>query len=73
MKIETTQDMEKIIKEYANSSDGDWYFIINKEFVDGIEKWLWEYTYSPDGWWLNYKTYPIQNEEQMYVLQLYGR
>lgn len=71
MGIITTQDMEKIVEQFgASAYDDDWYFIINKEFVDGINKWLWEYIYSLEGSWLNYKIYPTQNEEQMYILQL---
>ena len=33
--------MEKIVEQFgASAYDDDWYFIINKEFVDGINKWL---------------------------------
>ena len=39
MGIITTQDIEKIVKEFGESVyDDDWYLIINKEFVDGISK-----------------------------------
>ena len=73
MGIITTQDIEKIVQQYADSSDGDWYFIVNKEFLDGIDKWLWEYSISEEGWWLNYQIYTAQNEEQMYILRFYNR
>ena len=71
MEIKTTQDIEKIVEQYADSSDDCWYLIINKEFVDGIEKWLWEYSISEEGSWLNYILNSTLNEEQIYVLQLF--
>lgn len=70
MGIITTQDIEKIVEQYANSSDDCWYLIINKEFIDGIEKWLLEYSISKEGSWLNYSLYSTINEEQIYILQL---
>ena len=74
MGIITTQNMEKIVEQFgASAYDDDWYFIINKEFVDGINKWLWEYSISEKGWWLNYQIYKIQNEEQMYIIRFYNR
>ena len=71
MGIITTQDIEKIVKQFGESLDDCWYLIVNKEFVDGIEKWLWEYSISEEGSWLNYILNTTINEEQMYVLQLF--
>ena len=73
MGIITTQDIEKIVEQYADSSDDDWYFIVNKEFIDGIDKWLFEYSIGEEGWWLNYQIYKAQNEEQMYIIRFYNR
>ena len=70
MEIKTIQDIEKIVEQYADASDDCWYLIINKEFIDGIKKWLWEYSISEEGSWLNYSLYSTINEQQIYVLQL---
>ena len=74
MGIITTQDMEKIVKEFGESTyDDDWYLIINKEFVDGIRKWLDSYVYTIEGEWLSYSLKEALNETGIYILHLYSR
>ena len=66
------EDIKNAVKEFGESTHGtQQYFIIHKEFVDGIDKWLNEYTRTADGDWLGYYIQQSQNEEQMYVLVLY--
>lgn len=74
MGIITTQDMEKIVEQFgASAYDDDWYFIINKEFVDGIRKWLDSYVYTIEGEWLSYSLKEALNETGIYILHLYSR
>ena len=74
MGIITTQDIEKIVKEFGESTyDDDWYLIINKEFVDGIRKWLDSYVYTIEGEWLSYSLKEALNETGIYILHLYSR
>lgn len=72
MGIITIQDIEKIVKKFGKSSigDGDWYFIIKKEFVDGIREWLDDYIYTDEGQWLGYSLKESKNETEVYVLRL---
>lgn len=66
------EDIKNAVEKFGHTTHGtQWYFVIHKEFVDGIDKWLEEYTDSADGDWLCYRIYQSQNEEQMYVLILY--
>ena len=74
MEIKTLEDIEKIVKEFGESAyDDDWYFIINKEFVDGIRKWLDSYVYTIEGEWLSYSLKEALNETEIYILHLYSR
>lgn len=66
------EDIKHAVEKFGEMAHGtQWYFIINKEFIDGIEKWLWEYTFTPDGRWLRYSIQQSQNEEFKYILILY--
>lgn len=73
MGIITTQDIKIIVEKFGESTigDGDWYFIVKKEFVDGIRGWLDGYTYTDEGQWLGYSLHQSANEEEVYVLRLY--
>lgn len=74
MGIITTQDIEKIVEEFGESTtgDGDLYLVVNKEFADGIRKWLDDYIYSDDeGQWLGYTLIESKNETEVYILRLY--
>ena len=74
MGIITTQDIEKIVEQFgATAYDDDWYLIINKEFVDGIRKWLDSYVYTIEGEWLSYSLKEALNETGIYILHLYSR
>ena len=76
MGIITTQDIKEIVRKFGKSSigDGDWYFIIKKEFVDGIRDWLDDYIYGDDdeGQWLGYTLIESKNETEVYILRLYA-
>ena len=74
MEIITTQDMKKIVVDFGQTTigDGDWYFIVKKEFVDGIKAWLEGYTFTDDGQWLSYSLQESKNETEVYVLRLYA-
>ena len=75
MGIITTQDIKEIIRKFGKSSigDGDWYLVVNKEFADGIRKWLDDYIYDDDdeGQWLGYTLIESKNEPGVYILRLY--
>lgn len=66
------EDIKNFVQKTAESCDDGypWYFVIHKEFVDGIVKWLDEYINSEEGDWLDYTVEQSQNEEFMYVLIL---
>lgn len=66
-------DIKNAVEKFGDTPHGtQWYFIIHKEFVDGIVGWLREYTNTSDGDWLGYAIIQPQNEEQMYILILYA-
>lgn len=75
MGIITTQDIKKIVEEFGESTigDGDLYLIVNKEFADGIQRWLDDYIYGDDdeGQWLGYTLIESKNEPEVYILRLY--
>lgn len=75
MGIITTQDIKKIVEKFGETTtgDGDWYFVIKKEFVDGIVGWLDDYIYDDDdeGQWLGYTLIESKNETDVYILRLY--
>lgn len=75
MGIITTQDIKKIVEEFEEGTigDGDLYLIVNKEFADGIRKWLDDYIYDDDdeGQWLGYTLVESENEPGVYILWLY--
>lgn len=75
MGIITTQDIEKIVEEFGESTigDGDLYLIVKKEFADGIQRWLDDYIYGDDdeGQWLGYTLIESKNEPEVYILRLY--
>lgn len=75
MGIITTQDIEKIVEKFGETTtgDGDWYLVVNKEFADGIRKWLDDYIYDDDdeGQWLGYTLIESKNEPGVYILRLY--
>lgn len=75
MGIITTQDIEKIVEKFGETTtgDGDWYLVVNKEFADGIRKWLDNYIYDDDdeGQWLGYTLIESKNESGVYILRLY--
>ena len=74
MEIKTTQDIEKIVKEFAETTITDeLYLTISGEFVDGIDKWLHEYVYTIAGEWLSYDLKESFNETEIYILHLYSR
>ena len=72
MGIITPQDIKEIVRKFGKSSieDGDWYFIVKKEFVDGIRKWLDSYVYTIEGEWLGYSLKESKNETEVYILRL---
>lgn len=72
MGIITTQDIKEIVRKFGKSSigDGDWYFIVNKEFADGVKRWLDNYIYTDEGQWLDYRLIETKNETEVYVLRL---
>lgn len=76
MGIITTQDIEKIVEKFGETTtgDGDWYLVVNKEFADGIRKWLDDYIYDDDdeGQWLGYTLIESKNEPGVYILRLYA-
>lgn len=66
------EDIKNAVKKFGETTHGtQWYFIIKKEFADGIQKWLDGYTATPDGDWLGYSMQQVQNDEFTYVLILY--
>ena len=66
------EDIKNAVKKFGETTHGTrWYFVIKKEFIDGIDKWLRGYTNTPDGDWLGYDIEQVQNEELSYVLILY--
>lgn len=66
------EDIQNAVERFGETAHGtQWYFIIHKEFVDGIDRWLNGYTHTADGDWLGYTIIQPQNEEQMYILILY--
>lgn len=73
MGIITTQDIKEIVRKFGKSSigDGDWYFIVKKEFADGVRDWLDNYIYTDEGQWLGYILKESKNEMEVYVLRLY--
>ena len=74
MGIITIEDIEKIVEDFGKTLCGtNWYFIIRKEFVDGIKKWLDSYVYSIEGEWLDYSLQESVNETELYILHLYPR
>ena len=70
MEIKTTQDIEKIVEQYKEIiyKDGNSYFIIRKELVSEIEKWLYKYSHSEEGRWLDYELAQSINEPEIYIL-----
>ena len=65
------EDIKNAVKKFGETAHGtQWYFIIKKEFADGIVKWLNQYINSADGDWLDYDLQPVQNEEFAYILIL---
>lgn len=62
------EDIKNAVEKLGRTQE---YYIIHKEFVDGIVKWLREYTDTADGRWLSYTIIQPENEEQMYILILY--
>lgn len=72
MGIITVQDIEKIVEKFEDTTgDGDWYFIVKREFADGIRKWLDSYVYTIEGEWLGYSLKEIKNEPEICILRLY--
>ena len=73
MGIIRTQDIEKIVEKFGETTtgDGDWYLVVKKEFVDGIRGWLDGYTYTDEGQWLGYTLIESKNEPEVYILRLY--
>ena len=75
MEINTLEDIKKLVKEYGEgkieSADGDAYFIIKKELADGIKEWLFKYSRSENGKWLEYDLAPFINAPEMYLLKFY--
>ena len=66
------EDIKNAVERFGETAHGtQWYFIIKKEFVDGITKWLNQYTNSADGDWLDYGLQPVQNDEFSYILILF--
>ena len=66
------EDIKYAVEKFGETPYGtQWYFIIKKEFADGIEKWLKGYTATPDGDWLGYSMQQTQNDEFTYILILY--
>ena len=66
------EDIKNFVQKTAESYDDGypWYFVIHKEFVDGIVKWLDEYINSEEGDWLDYTIEQSQKEEFRYVVIL---
>lgn len=72
MGIITVQDIEKIVEKFEDTTgDGDWYFIVKREFADGIREWLDSYVYTIEGEWLGYSLNEIKNKSGVYILRLY--
>ena len=71
MGIITIEDIKKLVKEYRKgkikSADGNAYFIIKKELAE----WLFKYSCSEDGKWLEYDLVPFINAPETYVLRFY--
>ena len=68
------EDIKKIVEDFGETLCGtNWYFIIRKEFVDGIKKWLDSYVYTIEGEWLGYSLQESANETEFYVLHLYSK
>lgn len=66
------EDIKNAVERFGETSHGTrWCFVIKKEFIDGIDKWLHEYTRSADGDWLDYSIEQVQNDEFAYVLILF--
>lgn len=76
MGIITTQDIKQIVEKFGETTtgDGDWYLVVNKEFTDGVRRWLDDYIYDDDdeGQWLGYTLIESKNEPGVYILRLYA-
>lgn len=76
MGIITTQDIKHIVEKFGETTtgDGDWYLVVNREFADGVRRWLDDYIYDDDdeGQWLGYTLVESKNEPGVYILRLYA-
>lgn len=68
------EDIKNAVEKFGETTfaDGDWFFIIKKEFVNEIEKWLYEYSHSEEGSWFGYDLVPSKNEPEIYILRFYS-
>lgn len=69
------EDIKNAVEKFGETTlaDGDWYLVIKKEFVDGIEKWLNEYRHSEEGSWFGYNLMTSKNEPEVYILRFYSK
>ena len=72
MGIIMLEDIKKILDNFKeNAPDGSLYLVVNKEFTDGIRKWLYKYVCTIEGKWLGYSLRESFNETEIYILHLY--
>ena len=70
MEIKTLEDIQELVKEYREIKypDGNFYFTIGKELANETEKWLYKYSHSKEGRWLDYEIAQSTNEPEIYIL-----
>ena len=72
MGIVMLEDIKKIVEDFKKyAPDGSLYLVVNKEFADGIRKWLYKYVCTIEGKWLGYSLKESFNETEIYILHLY--
>ena len=69
MEIKTLEDIQDLVTEYRETyKDGNLYFTMRQELARETEKWLYKYTHSEEGRWLDYELAQSINDLEIYIL-----
>ena len=69
MEIKTLEDIKDLVARYKETcKDGNLYFTMRQELVSETGKWLYKYSHSEEGRWLDYELAQSTNEPEIYIL-----
>ena len=69
MEIKTLEDIKELVARYEEIyKDGNLYFTMRQELACETQKWLYKYSHSKEGRWLDYDIAQSTNEPEIYIL-----